>query len=89
MILDKYDYVILDIIHAYKKEHKTELIKLTGIEKIFWTRIENDSSHDMNETQIGERITNLYLEGYLFNKQGYVLTKKGRMELVYQLEEQD
>lgn len=89
MILDKYDYVILDIIHTYKKEHKSELIKLNGIERIFWTRIENDTSRDITETQLGERIANLYLDDYICNRNGYALTKKGRSELIYQLEEQD
>lgn len=83
MQLDKYDYVILDIILSYKKANKNQLIKLTQLEANFWTRIERDDSHNTRSAQLGERIANLYLEGYITNKagQGYVLTKRGKEEL--------
>ena len=85
MQLDKYDFVILDIILTYKKSNKNQLIKLTQLEANFWTRIERDDSHNTRSAQLGERIANLYLEGYITNKsgQGYALTKRGKEELSY------
>lgn len=85
MQLDKYDYVILDIILTFKKTNKNQLIKLTQLEANFWTRIERDDSHNTRSAQLGERIANLYLEGYITNKagQGYTLTKRGKEELNY------
>lgn len=86
MSLDKYDYVILDIIRAYKMNNKNELIKLPQLETAFWSRIEHDSAHSTRSAHLGSRVAKLYLEGYILNKnnQGYRLTKKGREELTYQ-----
>ena len=78
--MDKYDYLLLDIIHAYKKNHH-ELIRLGVIEQTFWKRIENDVTLSVGKAKIGERITKLYLDGLIQNKGGYTLTKKGREEL--------
>ena len=78
--MDKYDYLLLDIIHAYKKTHH-ELIRLGVIEQTFWKRIENDVTLSVGKAKIGERITKLYLDGLIQNKGGYTLTKKGREEL--------
>jgi hypothetical protein len=85
MQLDKYDFVILDIILTFKKANKNQLIKLTQLEANFWTRIERDDSQNTRSAQLGERIANLYLEGYIANKAGfgYTLTKKGKEELSY------
>ncbi len=86
MYLDKYDYVILDIIQAFKRNNKSILIKLPQLESAFWTRIEQDDSHNTRSAQLGERIANLYLEGYIMNRnnQGYSLTRKGKEELTCQ-----
>ena len=35
------------------------------------------------KARIGERITNLYLDGLIQNKDGYALTKKGREQLAF------
>lgn len=78
--MDKYDYLILDIIQNYK-ENNRELIRLAVLEKTFWKRIENDVNLSVGQAKIGERITNLYLDGMIQNKGGYMLTKKGREEL--------
>lgn len=88
MPLDKYDFVLLDIIHSYKKSHHNELIRLTTIESSFWTRIENDDSHHTIQANVGERITRLYLDGYVTTRNGYTLTRKGREELQMIAEEQ-
>lgn len=79
-MMDKYDYLLLDIIHDHKKSHH-ELIRLGVIEQTFWKRIENDVSLSVGKAKIGERITKLYLDGMIQNKSGYSLTKKGREEL--------
>lgn len=86
MSLDKYDYVILDIIRVYKQNNKNELIKLPQLEAAFWSRIEHDDAHSTRSANMGARIAKLYLEGYIINKnnQGYRLTKKGKEELSYQ-----
>jgi len=86
MYLDKYDYVILDIIQAYKRNNKNELIKLSQLETAFWSRIEHDDAQATRSAQLGERVANLYLEGYIMNKSniGYRLTKKGKEELSFQ-----
>ena len=78
--MDKYDFLILDIIHSYKETHH-QLIKLGGIEQTFWKKIEDDVALNVGQAKIGERITNLYLSGLIQNKGGYLLTKKGREEL--------
>jgi predicted transcriptional regulator len=83
MLLDKYDYVILDIIQAFKRNNKNQLIKLTQLETAFWSRIEHDDAHNTRSAQLGERVANLYLEGYIMNRNnmGYSLTRKGKEEL--------
>lgn len=83
--MDKYDYLILDIIQCYKDEHHT-FIKLSALEEQFWKRVEKDDALEIGEARIGERITNLFLEGLIQIKTGYGLTKKGREELNYQLQ---
>ncbi len=85
--MDKYDYVILDIIHSFRKKNKSQFIRLQQLEANFWTRIERDDAQHTHSAQLGERIARLYLEGYLVNRSGYgyTLTKKGREELAFQL----
>lgn len=78
--MDKYDYLILDIVQNFK-ENNRELIRLAILEKTFWKRIENDINLSVGQAKIGERITNLYLDGMIQNKGGYMLTKRGREEL--------
>lgn len=84
-MLDKYDYVIFDIIQSFKKSNKNQLIRLSQLEANFWTRIERDNSQNTRSAQLGERIANLYLEGYIANRNGmgYTLTKKGKEELQF------
>jgi predicted transcriptional regulator len=82
--MDKYDYLILDIIRSHK-ERNHQLIKLSSIEQTFWKRLENDVSLNVGQAKIGQRITRLYLEGFIQNKGGYALTKRGREELEYQM----
>jgi hypothetical protein len=83
--LDKYDYVILDIVFAFKRNNSI-LIKLSQLELAFWSRIEHDDAKDMQSAQLGERIATLYLQGYLNNKggSGYCITKKGKEEIALQ-----
>jgi len=78
--MDKYDYMILDIIQTYKQEQQAH-IRLAVLERNFWKRIEADTDLSVGQARIGERITNLYLDGMLQNKNGYTLTKKGREQL--------
>jgi hypothetical protein len=82
-MIDKYDFVILDIIQSFKKNHQNQLIKLSQLEANFWTRIQQDDARHTHSAQLGERVAKLYLEGYLLNKggAGYTLTKKGKEEL--------
>lgn len=82
--MDKYDYLILEIIREHK-ERSSEPIKLIYLEKEFWRIIERDQSLTIGDARIGERITQLFLEGYIQLKDGYSLTKRGREELSYQV----
>ncbi|MEJ6796102.1 MAG: hypothetical protein QNK63_05275 [Flavobacteriales bacterium] len=78
---DKYDYLILDLIHMYKQNNQ-QYIKLGILERDFWLKIENDSDLNVGKARIGERIANLYVDGLIQNKDGYMLTKRGREELL-------
>ena len=78
--MDKHDLMILDIVHQHKKEMQ-ENIRLTSLERNFWKRIEGDVTLSVGQARIGERITRLYLDGMIQNKNGYMLTKKGREAL--------
>lgn len=80
--MDKYDYMILHIIQHHKQNNQQH-IKLSLLEERFWKMIEADMSLSVGKARIGERITNLYLDGKIQNKGGYMLTKKGREQLAY------
>lgn len=80
--MDRYDSLILEIIQQFKEENETrEKIRLRNLEKTFWKTIESDSDLTLGQGKIGERITNLYLSGMIENKNGYGLTRKGKMQL--------
>lgn len=80
--MDKYDLLLLDIVHNYKENGLKMNISLNQMEKIFWNRIESEENLTLSQARIGERITRLYLDDMLENKGGYCLTKKGRMSLM-------
>ena len=80
--MDKYDFMVLDIVHTYKQEQQAH-IRLAVLERNFWKRIEADTDLSVGQARIGERITNLYLDGMVQNKNGYALTKKGREQLAF------
>ena len=82
MQMDKYDFMILDIIQNFKLENQNH-IRLSVLERNFWKRIEADTDLHVGQARIGERITNLYLDGLIQNKDGYTLTKKGREQLSF------
>ena len=71
--------MILDIIHMHKVENQCHIrlacLGATSGSALKKTRI------SMGKARIGERITNLYLDGLIQNKDGYALTKKGREQL--------
>ena len=80
--LDKYDYMILDIVQSHKAEYNAN-IRLAVLERNFWKRIEEDTDLNVGQARIGERITNLYLDGLVQNRNGYALTKSGRQQLAH------
>ena len=82
MQMDKYDFMILDIIQTHKIENQSH-IRLSVLERNFWKSIEADTNLHVGQARIGERITNLYLDGLIQNKDGYTLTKKGRERRSY------
>ena len=82
MQMDKYDFMILDIIQNFKINNQNH-IRLSVLERNFWKRIEADTDLHVGQARIGERITNLYLDGLIQNKDGYTLTKKGREQLAF------
>ena len=77
--LDKYDHMILDIIHMHKVENQCH-IRLVVLEATFGSALKKTPTC-VGKARIGERITNLYLDGLIQNKDGYALTKKGREQL--------
>jgi hypothetical protein len=89
MVLDRYDYLILDIIHAHRKQHRNATIKLGAIEHLYWSRLKHDHAYTSGDAQLGERIARLYLHGYIQNRQGYSVTRKGKSEMLYQMETLD
>jgi predicted transcriptional regulator len=80
IMIDHYDFVILDIIQNFKKNNKNQLIKLSQLEANFWVKVERELAHQNQSAQLGERISKLYLEGFIINKPnlGYTITRKGR-----------
>ena len=76
--IDHYDFVILDIIQNFKKNNKNQLIKLSQLEANFWVKVERELAHQNQSAQLGERISKLYLEGFIINKPnlGYTITRK-------------
>lgn len=86
--MDKYDSLILEIIQSHKTESTDkERIRLRKLEKTFWQQIETDQELSIGQGRIGERITNLYIKGLIENKNGYRLTRKGRVQLSVLTEE--
>lgn len=83
--MDKHDLMILDIVQQHKREQQ-EHIRLAVLERNFWKRIEGDVTLSVGQARIGERITRLYLDGLIQNKNGYMLTKKGREALSQETE---
>jgi hypothetical protein len=79
-MIDHYDFVILDIIQNFKKNNKNQLIKLSQLEANFWVKVERELAHQNQSAQLGERISKLYLEGFIVNKPnlGYTITRKGK-----------
>ncbi len=82
--MDRYDNLILEIIKKHKEESiDREKIRLRKLEKTFWKAVETDGELSIGQGRIGERITNLYLNGLIENKNGYGLTRKGRAQLQF------
>lgn len=75
--MDKYDYMILDVIQSHKERYGT-YIRLSDIEKNFWKRIQDDKSLSIGQARIGERVAKLYINDFIQNKDGYMVTRKGR-----------
>jgi Mn-dependent DtxR family transcriptional regulator len=80
--MDKYDFLLLDVILSHKQQFGTAM-RLNDIERGFWKRIESDESLNIGQARIGERLTNLYVDDLVQNKNGYSLTRKGREVLSF------
>lgn len=79
--MDRYDFLLLDIIHNYKENGLKMNVSLSQMEKLFWKRIESHDALTLSQARVGERITRLYLESLIENRGGYCLTKRGRSVL--------
>ncbi len=80
--MDRYDSLILEIIQQHIScSSEKERIKLRGLEKTFWKEIESHKDLSVGHGRVGERITKLYVNGLIENKNGYALTRKGKVEL--------
>lgn len=87
--MDRYDSLILEIIQNYKQESpERKKIRLRKLEKMFWEQVEADSELSIGQGRVGERITKLYVNGLIENKNGYGLTRKGRVQLSVLAEEE-
>lgn len=87
--MDRYDSLILEIIQNYKIANpERKRIRLRNLEKMFWEEIEANSELSIRQGRIGERITKLYINGLIENKNGYGLTRKGRTQLAVLTEEE-
>jgi len=87
--MDRYDSLILEIIQNYKQESpERKKIRLRKLEKLFWEAVESDSELSIGQGRVGERITKLYVNGLIENKNGYGLTRKGRVQLSVLVEEE-
>lgn len=84
--MDKYDFLLLDVIGLHKQQFGTSM-RLGDIERAFWQRIESDESLSIGQARIGERVTELYVNDLIQNKDGYSLTRKGREVLSFAPEE--
>jgi hypothetical protein len=80
--MDKYDYLLLDVIQSHKQQFGSAM-RLSDIEHEFWQRIERDRSLNIGQARIGERVTRLYMDDLIHNKNGYILTRKGREVLSF------
>ncbi len=80
--MDKYDSLILEIIQTHKQESpERKKIHLRKLEKLFWQEIETDPTLSIGKGRVGARITELYVNGFIENKNGYGLTRKGKLQL--------
>ncbi len=79
--MDNYDRLILEIINQHKKNGFANNIRLAELEKTFWKEIETDQGLSIGHGRIGERITKLYIGEFIVNRNGYTLTKRGRLQL--------
>jgi nucleoid-associated protein YejK len=80
--MDRYDLLILDIIRTHRQQcPDRSRINLATLERTYWKAIESDKALSYGQGRIGERIARLYLAGYIENKNGYHVTRKGRAEL--------
>ena len=87
--MDRYDSLILEIIQKYKQESpERKRIRLRKLEKLFWEEVESDTDLSIGQGKVGERITKLYVNGLIENKDGYGLTRKGRLQLSVLVEEE-
>jgi hypothetical protein len=80
--MDRYDCLILEIIKNHRDlDLDRSRIKLQNLERSFWKAIESDKELSVGKGKVGERITRLYIGGYIENKNGYYLTRKGKNQL--------
>ena len=75
--MDDFDLLLAETLRAQFNMQKKGL-SLQELEQAYWQRLEHSKSQPGHRLRLGERITRLYLKGYIENKQGYVLTRKGK-----------
>lgn len=76
--MDQYNQLILRIIKNHKPEaESTDRIDLRNLERTYWKQVEQINQKPSGP-KLGARITELYLQGLIENKNGYTLTRKGR-----------
>ncbi len=76
--MDTYDRLLLRIIATHNQSDKMNRIKLRQLESKFWQEVAARASLRSNEGKLGERVARLYIQGFIENKEGYKLTRRGR-----------
>jgi len=81
--MDRYDKLILEIIHDHQKEHgNSARVGLRQLEQTFWDNVKLDEHLSSTQGRLGERITKLYIANMIENREGYKLTRLGKTQLI-------
>lgn len=71
--------IILHVIDEHQSTYgRTKRLNLRAIKERYLQRIESEPKLKSNASRLGEIVSQLYLEGYIENRDGYRITRKGK-----------